>query len=157
MGLLDPQTGDFDAQRAQFQWNIPSEFNIAQAVCHQNGAAPDAVALYYENSHGTEARYSFGQIREYANRLANALQAMGVKRGDRVAIVLAQRPETAIAHVAIYSMGAIAVPLSILFGPDALQYRLSNSGASAVITDATPGHRERSSPSPRSEHPSDLR
>ncbi len=137
MGLLNPQTGDFDAQRAQFQWNIPSEFNIAQAVCHQNGAASDTVALYYENSRGVEARYSFGRIREYANRLANALQAMGVERGDRVAIVLAQRPETAIAHVAIYSIGAIAVPLSILFGPDALQYRLSDSGACAVITDAT--------------------
>lgn len=136
MGLLTPQSGDFDAQRDQFRWQIPAEFNIAQAVCHQNGAAADSVALYYENHTGREGRYTFGQLREYANRLANALQAMGVERGDRVAIILAQRPETAIAHIALYSIGAVAVPLSILFGPDALQYRLSNSGARAVITDA---------------------
>ncbi|GAB4356442.1 MAG: AMP-binding protein [Gammaproteobacteria bacterium] len=136
-GLLAPETGDFEAQRRAFQWQIPPEFNIAQAVCHQNGADDDAIALYYENHAGLERRYTFGQLREYANRLANALQAQGVDKGDRVAIILSQRPETAIAHIAIYSIGAIAVPLSILFGSDALQYRLENSGARVVITDAT--------------------
>ncbi len=136
MALLDPRTGDFDAQREQFRWQIPTEFNIARAVCFDNGAAEDAIAIYYENAQGDEARYTFGQIRDHARRFANALQAMGVQRGDRVAIILSQRPETAIAHAAIYAIGAVALPLSILFGPDALEYRLANSRARVVITDA---------------------
>ena len=56
--------------------------------------------------------------------------------GDRVAILLPQRPETAIAYIAIFQMGAIAVPLSHLFGPDALAYRLGDAGAKAAIVDA---------------------
>ena len=136
MALLDPRTGDFDALRDNFRWDIPREFNIAQAICFANGAADDAAAVFYENAQGYETRHTFGQIRDHARRLANALQAMGVERGDRVAIILSQRPETAIAHTAIYAIGAVALPLSILFGPDALEYRLINSGARVAITDA---------------------
>ena len=66
-----------------------------------------------------------------ANRLSNALRGLGVGSGDRVAIVLPQRPETAISYMAIFQMGAIAVPLSHLFGPDALEYRLRDAGVVA--------------------------
>ena len=60
----------------------------------------------------------------------------GVKRGDRVAIFMPQAPEVAAAHIAIYKLGAVALPVAILFGPDALQYRLQNSGAKALLTNA---------------------
>ena len=70
-----------------------------------------------------------------ANRLANALAAQGLGRGDRIGILLPQSPEAAIAHVATYKMGAIAVPLFTLFGADALEYRLADSGARALVTD----------------------
>jgi acetyl-CoA synthetase len=58
-----------------------------------------------------------------------------VRRGDRVGILLPQRPETAIAHLAVYKLGAVAVPLFVQFGPDALEHRLADSGARALITD----------------------
>ncbi len=79
---------------------------------------------------------TFGWLRETSNRLANVLRANGIKRGDRVAILLPQPPEVAAIHIAIYKLGAIALPLAILFGPDALSYRLQNSGAEALITNA---------------------
>ena len=60
---------------------------------------------------------------------------MGICEGDRVGIVLPQSPETGIAHIAIYKIGAVALPLANLFGPEALKYRLQDSGAKAVITD----------------------
>jgi acetyl-CoA synthetase len=60
---------------------------------------------------------------------------LGVTRGDRVAIVMPQRPEVAIAHIACHQIGAIAMPMSVLFGPDALEYRLQDSAATLVITD----------------------
>ena len=75
------------------------------------------------------------KLLELSNRLANALSAIGIGRGDRVGILLGQRPETAIAHVTLYRLGAIALPLFTQFGPDALGWRLGNSEAKAVITD----------------------
>ena len=58
-----------------------------------------------------------------------------MRPGDRVAIILSQRPETALAHVAIYKLGAIAVPLSSAFGPDALEVRLRGSEPRAVLAE----------------------
>jgi acetyl-CoA synthetase len=64
------------------------------------------------------------------------LRAHGVARGDRVAILLPQMPEVAAAHIAIYKLAAVALPLAVLFGVDALKYRLQNSDAKALITNA---------------------
>src|SRR5213079_2026730 len=74
-------------------------------------------------------------LKRLSNRCANALAALGIGRGDRVGVLLPQRPETAIAHLAIYKLGAVAVPLFVQFGPDALEHRLADSGAKALITD----------------------
>ncbi len=118
-----------------FRWHVPAEFNIAE-VCGRRWAAESSrVAMHFEDEGGQRATYTYATLQADANRLSNALAALGVKRGDRVAIVLPQRPETAIAHLAIYQLGAIAMPLSVLFGPDALEYRLQDSGAVAAIAD----------------------
>jgi acetyl-CoA synthetase len=79
--------------------------------------------------------YSYAELQEAANRLSNALQTLGVLPGDKVAIVLPQRFETAVAYMAVLQMGAVAMPLSQLFGPDALEYRLQDSAAVAAIVD----------------------
>jgi acetyl-CoA synthetase len=79
---------------------------------------------------------TFGDLAIQSNRFANALTALGIGRGDRVGIILPQRVETAVAHIAVYKLGAIAVPLSILFGEEALETRLRDSGVSAVVGEA---------------------
>src|SRR4029077_14669257 len=73
------------------------------------------------------------QMIEATNRFANALRGIGIHRGDVVAVHTPQRPETAILHMALYRLGAIGLPISKLFGPDAIQYRLENSSASAIL------------------------
>jgi acetyl-CoA synthetase len=118
-----------------FRWHVPADFNIAEVCGRRWAAETSRVAIYFEDHAGQRAAYTYAALQADANRLSNALAALGVKRGDRVAIVLPQRPETAIAHLAIYQLGAIAMPLSILFGPDALEYRLQDSGAVAAIAD----------------------
>ena len=127
----------YDAARRAFRWDIPAGYNIGVDVVDRHVAAGrgDRLALVYVGENGEPERYSFVDIARQSNRLANLLLAHGIRRGDRVAILLAQRPETAIAHVAIYKAAMIAVPLFTLFGPDALEYRLANSGARALITD----------------------
>jgi acetyl-CoA synthetase len=120
-----------------FRWSVPARYNMARACCGQWADDRNRLALYWEDESGASAAYSFWDIQVAANRLSNALVALGVKRGDRVAIILPQRPETAIAYMAIFQMGAIALPLSHLFGPDALEYRLAHAEASVALVEPT--------------------
>jgi len=118
-----------------YRWNVPERFNIAHACCGQWAADRSRFALYWEDESGASAAFSFWDIQQAANRLSNALAALGVKRGERVALILPQRPEAAIAYMAIFQMGAIALPLSHLFGPDALEYRMHHAEASVALVD----------------------
>jgi acetyl-CoA synthetase len=120
-----------------FRWSVPARYNMAHACCGQWAADRARFALYWEDESGATAAYSFWDIQQAANRLSNALAALGVKRGDRVAIILPQRPETAIAYIAVFQIGAIALPLSHLFGPDALEYRMEHAEASIAIVEPT--------------------
>ncbi len=137
MRLIDPAMSDFDAIRSDFRWSIPKRLNIACQVCERHQSDPGRIAVFYENAEGVTASYTFGQLKSWSDKFANSLAALGVSRSDRVAIVLSQRIETVIAHLAIYKLGAVALPLAILFGPEALEYRLRDSAARAVITDAS--------------------
>ena len=135
MRLIDSSMTDFDAIHASFRWSIPEYLNIAERICERHQADPDRIALYYENAQGKTNRFSFGQLKILSDQFANVLKAHNVSKGDRVAIVLSQRVETIVAHLAIYKLGAVSLPQAILFGPDALEYRLRDSGARIAITD----------------------
>ncbi|WP_153771433.1 acyl-CoA synthetase [Labrenzia sp. CE80] len=128
--------GDYETLLANFSWQIPENYNIAQSVSECWAAQdPDRLAIRHVRDDGPSENWSHRALSLAANRFANALKAKGVVRGDRVALLLPQAPQTAIAHLAIYKLGAIAVPLAALFGLEALKYRLSNSGAKVLITD----------------------
>jgi acetyl-CoA synthetase len=125
----------YDELYKSFRWNVPERYNMARACCGQWAEDRARFALYWEDESGAMAAYSFWDLQRAANRLSNALAALGVARGDRVAIILPQRPETAIAYIAVFQMGAIALPLSHLFGPDALEYRMEHAEASVAIVE----------------------
>ena len=120
----------YQALYQTFRWLVPTQFNIAEACCHRwASSSPDArrIAIYYEDEAGNREVWTYARLAEAANQLANGLIKMGVNRGDRVGVVLGQRPETVVAHMAIYSVGAVVLPLSALFGPEALETRLRDS------------------------------
>lgn len=133
------QTSDNYAQmHAAFGWKVPEYFNIAQACCARWASQPDAIERTAIRAHGTAAGtefLSYLELQVRANALSHLLVTLGVQRGDRVAVVMPQRFETAIAYMAIFQMGAVAMPLSILFGPEALEYRLQDSEAVVAICD----------------------
>jgi acetyl-CoA synthetase len=131
-----PEGRTYQEVYARFRWSVPHAYNIAVAVCDRHAHDPGRLAMVYEDETGAVSEHTFAEFRARSNQLARALARLGVQRGDRVAILLSQRPETAVAHLAIYKLGAIALPLSVLFGPDALEYRLGSAGARLALTDA---------------------
>ncbi|MEQ1684844.1 MAG: AMP-binding protein [Burkholderiaceae bacterium] len=127
---------DYAALHAGFRWHVPELFNIADVCCARWARdTPRKIAIRYEHESGSISRHSYADLHHHANRLAHALRRLGVARGDRVAIVMPQRFETAVAHIALYRLGAIGMPLSMLFGPEALEYRLNDSGTRLAIAD----------------------
>ncbi len=130
------QTGDWRAMRKAFRWNVPERFNIAESCCDSWAAAdPDRLAIVHVGDDGGMRPWKYGRLRQAADGLAASLAARGIKRGDRVAVLLPQCPEVMIAHFAVMKLGAVVLPLFTLFGEDALRYRLADSGARALITD----------------------
>jgi acetyl-CoA synthetase len=109
---------------------------MAVACCDRWAAEGDRVALIHEASAGTARRYTFRDLQRASKRVANLLIGLGLSRGDRVLLLLGQRPETAMLHLAAWRAGMISVPCSVLFGADAIQYRLETSGARVLVTDA---------------------
>jgi acetyl-CoA synthetase len=134
--LMLPSGDTYEAVESQFAWAIPARYNIAQDVCDKWADGSNRLALIVEARDGSQARYSFDDLQRLSNRFANALRARGVQRGERVAIFVRQSVEAAVAHLAAYRMGCVAVPLFALFGIDAIEFRLAHSGASVVVTDA---------------------
>lgn len=129
---------NYAAMHAGFRWQVPEKFNIAEVCCGRWARGGDADTRVAIRAHGADPAWNtltFAELQLMANALSNLLGSLGVQRGDRVAIVMPQRFETAVAYMAVFQLGAVAMPLSILFGPEALEYRLQNSDAVVAICD----------------------
>jgi acetyl-CoA synthetase len=136
---MGPSVDHYAALHQGFGWQVPTFFNMAEACCGRWAARPETAACIAIREHvagqGAGRSWSFGQLQDAAHRLSRVLDAQGVRPGDRVAIVLPQRFETAVAYMAVLQMGAVAMPLSMLFGPDALSFRIQDSQAAVAIAD----------------------
>ncbi|VAW15939.1 Acetyl-CoA synthetase [hydrothermal vent metagenome] len=125
----------YDDLIRSFNWDIPARFNIGTDIADK-WARTNRIALIVRDENGSRRDVTFKELTRQSNRLANVLKAHGLGPGDRIGLLLPQCPQTAISHIAAYKIGAIAVPLASLFGVDALLYRLADSGAKIVVTDA---------------------
>ena len=126
----------YEELRRAFRWRLPETLNLGVDVCERQPR--DAAAILVTDGRAITRTVTFGKLADDSNRLANALRGLGVGLGDRIGIVLPQRPETAVAHIAAAKLGAIAVPLSVLFGPDGLQTRLRDAEVRVVLGEAEP-------------------
>jgi len=126
---------NYDDVYRSLTWQVPEFFNMGVAVCDRHAIAePSRTALIVENEDGDVTQYSFQVLRHLSNKLANMLIAKGLSAGDRIGILLPQSLETGIAHIAAWKAGMISIPMFTLFGPDALKFRLLDSGAKAIVT-----------------------
>ena len=136
--MLITRAKTFDEIRRTFRWQLPERMNIAALTCDRHAArSPDGPALVHERGVDSVATFTFGMVQRLANQCANTFERhLRLQRGDRVIIYLGQDPATAVAHVGCWKAGLVSVPTSLLFGTDALEYRLRDSGAKVLITDA---------------------
>src|SRR5262245_39632861 len=119
---------------AAHRWNVPEHYNIAADVCDKHPR--DKLAMVWESFDGSERELPWGELQDLANQAAHTLAALGVGRGDRVAVVLSPAPETAAVFFGVWKLGAILLSMSVLYGDDAIRHRLGDSGAALLVTDA---------------------
>jgi acetyl-CoA synthetase len=127
-------TRSYQEMRDQHEWRVPDRYNIAQDVCDKHPR--DKPAMVWADWQGNERRVDWGELQDLSNKFANVLEANGVERGDRVATLLPSLPETAAVFLGTYKRGAILLSMSVLYGDEGIQHRLSDSGAKAVVTDS---------------------
>ena len=123
----------------EFRWHLPARLNMAEQ-CLRHPA--DQVAILDLE----QGPISYGVLEGMSVTLATALQERGIKHGDRVGVLRSQDAWTAAAHLAIWSLGAISVPLFTLFQGQALDARTSDAGVSLIITDANNALRTMTAP-----------
>ena len=133
--LFGPEPGlTYESMKESFRYDIPDRFNLGVACTDPHD--PASVALITVDPNGQATSTTFGEMADRSSRIAAGLAARNVKRGDRVGVVVPQSLATGLAHLAIWKLGAVSLPLASLFGPDALAYRLTDSGAVAAIVSA---------------------
>ncbi|WP_312367716.1 AMP-binding protein [Ensifer sp.] len=132
-----PTIENYDELYRAFEWRIPEKFNIGVAVSDAWAERePECICLQHFSPDGAHRALSYGEFSRQSSAFARGLEREGIRPGDRVAILLPQGFEAAIAHAGIYKLGAIALPLALLFGVEALEYRLLDAGAAAIVTNA---------------------
>jgi len=134
----------YETAQNSFSWTLPDSYNPAVDFV-QKHSDPDREALRYCTSTETntksssapsvERSYTFRELDTLSSKLANGFRELGIEAGDRVGVVVPQKPANPLTHLANWKLGAVSVPLTVLFGSDALQYRLADSGARAVVVD----------------------
>lgn len=136
-GSVLPEGSDYAALRRAFRWDLPPDLNLVHSCIGETAwRRPGQSAIIHVSPGGGEEHWTYQDLDKHSARLANALAAGGFNRGDRLAILLPQSPHTALAHLAAWRLGGITVPLAMQFGGSALTYRLADSGAAALITNA---------------------
>ncbi len=119
---------------ASHRWEVPERYNIAADVCDKHPR--DKAAMIWESFDGSVRELAWGELQDLANQAAHALAARGVARGDRVAVVLPPTPEAAAIFFGVWKLGAILLSMSVLYGDDGIEHRLSDSEARLLVTDA---------------------
>jgi acetyl-CoA synthetase len=129
---VNPST--YESLSSSHRWEVPARYNIATDVCDKHPR--EKLALIWESFDGSTRVLTWGELQDLANQAAHTLAACGVARGDRVAVVLPPTPEAAAIFFGVWKLGAILLSMSVLYGDDAVQHRLEDSGARLIVCGA---------------------
>jgi acyl-coenzyme A synthetase/AMP-(fatty) acid ligase len=123
--------------RDAFTWQVPEHFNFGVDVVDRLAREADGLALIWENEAGNRATYRFSDIARLTDKLANALRALGIGKGDRVIVMLPRIPAWPITMVATLKIGAVPIPCIEMLTARDLAFRVEHSEARGVICRAS--------------------
>jgi acetyl-CoA synthetase len=123
---------NYEEACASHRWVVPERYNIAADVCDRHPR--EKLAMIHEDFRGDVRRLTWGDLQDTSNRFANVLEAHGVGRGDRVAMLLPPTPETAAAFFGTWKVGAILLSMSVLYGDEGIRHRVTDSQAKVLVT-----------------------
>jgi len=116
---------------AAHEWRVPQRYNIAQDCCDKH--PPEKLAMIHERFDGEQRTLTWGELQALSNQAANLLEAHGVTRGDRIAVVLPATPETAAIFFGTWKLGALLLSMSVLYGDDGIAHRLRDSVPGPIV------------------------
>ncbi len=130
--------GDFDSYedfKENYRVNVPADFNFAYDIMDEWAAScPEDPALYWCNESGNDRIYSFLDMKKLSDKTANVLKKYGIKKGDRVMLILMQRPEVWTTMLALQKIGAVVVPVTFLLTAKDMVYRCEKGGIKMIVT-----------------------
>lgn len=132
---------DYDRTWREFDWDVPATFNFGTDVIDRWAADDQRLALIWTNDQGQERRFTFADIKRLSNQCANALAGQGIKKGDRVIVMLPRIPEWQIAMIACNKLGAVPIPCVTMLTEKDILYRAEHADAKAAITTADNTHK----------------
>jgi len=133
---MAPNMTDYAETVRTFRWNVPETFNFGADVVDHFARTADAPALIWANAAGEERRFSFSDMSRRTNRFASALAARGVRKGDRVLVMLPRIPEWQVAMVGCLKLGAVPIPSIEMLTAKDIAYRVRHAGVRAIIARA---------------------
>src|SRR4029453_6546931 len=131
--------GTYQEMPPRFCWGARASYTLAADILDKH--EPERPAMRFVSDEGRDERWTFGDIRQLTDRMANALRGLGVGKGDRVTVMAPASPEIAASFLATYKVEAILLSMSVLYGDDSIVYRLNDSEAKVLVTSAA--HRDR--------------
>ncbi len=127
-------TENEQGQLTDIAFTAPDNFNFGYDVVDKIARkSPDKLAALYVANDLTDRKFTFGDISRYSNMAANYFMSLGVKRGDRVVLVLKRHYEFWISIIALHKIGAIVIPATNLLVDHDFEYRFQAAGVSAII------------------------
>ncbi len=132
--LLFRHRTDYDAAVASFRWPKLDRFNWALDHFDDMAQGNDATALWIVHDDGSQRRCSFAELRDRSNRVANWLESLGVRRGDRVLLMLGNEVPLWETMLACIKVGAVMIPATNLLTRDDLADRLARGGVAHIVT-----------------------
>lgn len=121
---------------AHLDWNAHERLNLAHEACDRWSTQRGKVAIVWVGTEGQSQAFTYYELRQLSNRLANVLRRLGVTQGDRVAAVMPRIPEAYVTPLAVWKAGGVYVPIYSGFGPDAVRYRFAKADVKVVVTEA---------------------
>jgi acetyl-CoA synthetase len=133
MQTVRPNLVNYSSAYRRWKWKLPTYFNLSSLI-DRWASDPKRIAIYWEGDEGETKALTYRELANYSNQCAGALTELGVRKEERVAIIMPRLLETYISYLGVVKSGAVAVPISELFAPRAIAYVLDNCDARYLVT-----------------------